>query len=478
MDRPPRRRGAQGRRPRPAGPRGRRQAPRPGRLRATSSATWRTTCRTARSTPSASRSAPASSSRSPPRTRTRFARIVVAGVGANLFRTDTSGLVAAAIAGEGDPANPVVQYFAGLAAQPGADREALAACIRSPRPPLDAERARRRHVPGAGRAGRSGLRRARRPARRGAARRHVPAAARRRPLRHAQGLRLPRRARWGSSTPSPDGGRPGRRHRDGACQGQGVESSGDDGRAAGNGRPPADPRWRIVLRRVVVAVVVLAQLALVARGYCSDHKEFAFQMFPESSTWRAEIVRVDGRRRPGADRPGVVGLPVGRAGGRGGAWTDPELRHHADAGLDNQLAFLDAALDWVAANTPRDDETRYLEATVTMWHNTDGPEVDGAAQRRPRTCPDDRPPPRSAARPSPPWTHCWGGGSACGRWRCCGSSSGRSCCCTCARSSPMRRRAASTATRSTSPTPPWYPELPRGLYGALLCGRRRRRRWR
>jgi pimeloyl-ACP methyl ester carboxylesterase len=42
----------------------------------------------------------------------RFSRIVVAGVGANLFRTDTS--------------------------QPGADRAALAACIRSPRPRLDA----------------------------------------------------------------------------------------------------------------------------------------------------------------------------------------------------------------------------------------------------------------------------------------------------------------------------------------------------
>jgi pimeloyl-ACP methyl ester carboxylesterase len=69
----------------------------------------------------------------------RFARIVVAGVGANLFRTDTSGVIAQAIEGGGDPANPVVQYFAGLAAQPGADRAALAACIRSPRPPLDAD---------------------------------------------------------------------------------------------------------------------------------------------------------------------------------------------------------------------------------------------------------------------------------------------------------------------------------------------------
>jgi hypothetical protein len=51
----------------------------------------------------------------------------------------------------------------------------------------------------------------------------------------------------------------------------------------------------------------------------------------------------------------------------------PSVRHHADAGLDNQLAFLGAALDWVAANTPRDPETRYLEARVTSWHNADPP---------------------------------------------------------------------------------------------------------
>ena len=62
----------------------------------------------------------------------------MAGVGANLFRTDTSDVIGRAIEGEGDPANPVAQYFAGLAAQPGADRAALAACIRSPRPRLDA----------------------------------------------------------------------------------------------------------------------------------------------------------------------------------------------------------------------------------------------------------------------------------------------------------------------------------------------------
>jgi hypothetical protein len=131
---------------------------------------------------------------------------------------------------------------------------------------------------------------------------------------------------------------------------------------------------RVVGRRLVVAAVVIAQLFLVARGYWSDHKEFGFQMFPEASTWQADVVRVttDGRRVPIAE-PWFGYRWDELVSGRGLA--HPEVRHHADAGLDNQLAFLDAALDWVAANTTRDDETRYLEATVTYWHNDDPPEV-------------------------------------------------------------------------------------------------------
>jgi len=132
---------------------------------------------------------------------------------------------------------------------------------------------------------------------------------------------------------------------------------------------------RVVARRVVVVTVVVLQLGLVARGYWSDHKEFAFQMFPESSTWRADVVRVtaDGRHVP-------IELPWS-----GYRWDElvqdrglsyPQVRHHADAGLDNQLAFLEAALAWVADNTPRDGETRYLEATVTSWHNADPRRVE------------------------------------------------------------------------------------------------------
>jgi hypothetical protein len=131
----------------------------------------------------------------------------------------------------------------------------------------------------------------------------------------------------------------------------------------------------VVARRVVVVAVVVVQLGLIARGYWSDHKEFAFQMFPESSTWRADVVRVteDGRRVP-------VELPWS-----GYRWDEltpnrglpyPAVRHHADAGLDNQLAFLREALDWVAHNTPRDRDTRYLEARVTAWHNDDPPQVE------------------------------------------------------------------------------------------------------
>jgi hypothetical protein len=135
------------------------------------------------------------------------------------------------------------------------------------------------------------------------------------------------------------------------------------------------PRVRVVGRRVVVVAVVAVQLALVARGYWSDHKEFAFQMFPESSTWQADVVRVtaDDRRVP-VSRPWAGYRWEELVQDRGLRY--PSVRHHADAGIDNQLAFLDAALDWVADNTPRDRETRYLEARVTAWHNDDPATVE------------------------------------------------------------------------------------------------------
>jgi hypothetical protein len=79
----------------------------------------------------------------------------------------------------------------------------------------------------------------------------------------------------------------------------------------------------------------------------------------------------DGGRPARPDLRAVGRLPL--VPDRGLAF--PGRLRHADAGLDNQLAFLDAALDYVARHTPRDGETLYLEAVVTARHNTDEPET-------------------------------------------------------------------------------------------------------
>src|SRR5207237_10522219 len=70
-------------------------------------------------------------------TSVRLHRIVATVVGANLFRAEPSTLIADAIREHGATENPVAQYFAGLARQPGNDPEALLACMQSPRPRLD-----------------------------------------------------------------------------------------------------------------------------------------------------------------------------------------------------------------------------------------------------------------------------------------------------------------------------------------------------
>jgi len=69
----------------------------------------------------------------------RFHRLVVAGVGANLFREDRGSAIADAIEGEDDPEHLVTQHFRQLAHAPGNDPAALAACMRRPVRPLTGE---------------------------------------------------------------------------------------------------------------------------------------------------------------------------------------------------------------------------------------------------------------------------------------------------------------------------------------------------
>ena len=129
-------------------------------------------------------------------------------------------------------------------------------------------------------------------------------------------------------------------------------------------------RGRLV--RSFFVAVLTAQIGLAVNGYRDPHKFFAFQPFPESSVWQADIVRVtwDGRRLPveggwdGYDWNTLVHSTV---------LTSPFRLRHASRGVDHTIAFLGDALDWVATHTPADHDTRYLEATVTYYRNTRGP---------------------------------------------------------------------------------------------------------
>ena len=174
------------------------------------------------------------------------------------------------------------------------------------------------------------------------------------------------------------------------ANGRAVAVSGDDD---GEGGGPAGGR----------RLVVVAQLFFVARGYWADHREFAFQMFPESSTWQADIVRVtaDGSRLP-IDEPWSgyrwSDMVVGS-----GAADSAGSRHHADAGLDNQLAFLDAALDYVADHTPNDRETRVPRGGRHDLAQRRPAGRRRAAERPPVVMPTTARPRRSPGRVRRPW---------------------------------------------------------------------------
>jgi pimeloyl-ACP methyl ester carboxylesterase len=71
----------------------------------------------------------------------RWGRLVVAGVGRNLFEHDEERArrIAAGVAGEAGDDDPVAQAFGRYAGEPGQDPAALAAFMRRDHPPLTAE---------------------------------------------------------------------------------------------------------------------------------------------------------------------------------------------------------------------------------------------------------------------------------------------------------------------------------------------------
>lgn len=133
--------------------------------------------------------------------------------------------------------------------------------------------------------------------------------------------------------------------------------------------PAAPPSPGIRLwRRVVMAAVVVLSATGIAAGY-SGSRVLAWQMFPEASRWQADIVRVtfDGTRHTMTTAwPGgyVWEELVTKSGLR-----HPDRAGNASYGVATTLDALQHALDWVAANTPDDDATLYLEAVVTYRYN-------------------------------------------------------------------------------------------------------------
>jgi hypothetical protein len=134
------------------------------------------------------------------------------------------------------------------------------------------------------------------------------------------------------------------------------------------------PRGRALAVRAFVVLVLVVHALLLVRSYWDPHNFFGFQPFNESSTWRADVVRVTaaGERVPveahwpgGYDWDELVGW---------GVLERPDRLKHAYSGLDASVDFLDEALDWVADSTPRDTQTLYLEARVTGYRNGRGPE--------------------------------------------------------------------------------------------------------
>ena len=78
----------------------------------------------------------------------RFRRLVLSGIGANVFRPDGTDAIIAAVEGRGDPEDIRSQLFSQYANQPGNDPIALAAVLKRPRvDPITVERLARLTFP-------------------------------------------------------------------------------------------------------------------------------------------------------------------------------------------------------------------------------------------------------------------------------------------------------------------------------------------
>ncbi len=124
-----------------------------------------------------------------------------------------------------------------------------------------------------------------------------------------------------------------------------------------------------MVRRVVFACVVLASVGAVVAGQVGTSRLFAWQMFPETSTRHAEIVRITASGEAiDIDEPWPGGYRWSElvAGTGMENVTDPGPASYGVAVTTDRLQ---RTIDWVAANTPEDTETVRIRATLWTSHN-------------------------------------------------------------------------------------------------------------
>ena len=147
------------------------------------------------------------------------------------------------------------------------------------------------------------------------------------------------------------------------------------------------------------AVLFGAQAAMTVDAHLRRDRRFGWQMFSETTRFRAVLWRelADGRRRPTQRGRWVVETPQGR---RVFLWRDHvrewrlddlERSRQAKVSLDATLLYAQRALDWVAARIPEDRETVRL-VLVVDWEKADGTRGVTELASRPRDLAPEAPP--------------------------------------------------------------------------------------
>ncbi len=174
-------------------------------------------------------------------------------------------------------------------------------------------------------------------------------------------------------------------------------------------------------------------------------------MFPESSTWRAEVVRVDGRRATGAGRRAVGGLPVGRPRRRPWAVDAPRCATTPTPGSTTSSPS-STRRSTGSPTTPRATPRRSTSrppSRLAQHRPTRGRRpAQRRAGRRAVSCAGGRRPLRRAARP--PGQHARAGAAA-------GAGRPDRRCSTSGRSSPPRRTGRIYRDTFYEPYAAWYP---------------------